>query len=118
MMPANGLPPRPSSLRACKTEADAPLPEALAVGALFQMLMSTRWQTMAQRNPTVPRYSTPALPICSTVNRAVNGPTNAPNVPPAAMKPNNRLVCSRSNISSRKLQNTDTSIRLRTLIHT
>ena len=72
----------------------------------------------APTKPAVPRYSTPALPTSSTIRRVVSGPTSAPSVPPAAMKPNSRRTCSLENISSRKLQNTDTRIRFSTLMQT
>ena len=73
---------------------------------------------MAATNMLAPRYSTPELPMLLTNRLVSRGPTNAPAVPPAAMRPNRRLVCSLVRISSMKLQNTETSSRFMTLIPT
>ena len=56
------------------------------------MRMRNRWQRMAATKPPVATYSTPALPMVVTVRPATAGPTNAPAVPPAAMKPNRRFA--------------------------
>ena len=49
-------------------------------------------------------------------NAAVNtGPMSAPVVPPAAMNPNNRFACAELNVSTIKLQNTETMNKLNTL---
>ena len=65
-----------------------------------------------------PRYRTPALPMLLTNIAVAPGPSSAPSVPPAAMKPNSRLDCSLERISSMKLQNIDTSSRFMTLMAT
>ena len=81
-MPANGLPPRPASLR-----WPAVVPPRRA-----NTRTRNRWQRMAATKPPVATYSTPALPMVVTVRPATAGPTNAPAVPPAAMKPNRRFA--------------------------
>ena len=53
-----------------------------------------------------------------TNSAAAPGPSNAPSVPPAAMKPNKRFACSLERISSMKLQNTEISSRFTTLMAT
>ena len=53
-------------------------------------------------------------PRCSTSAEVSDDPTIPPMVPPAAMKPNSRRLCSLLNTSARKPQNTDTTKRLKT----
>src|SRR5450756_2548375 len=48
----------------------------------------------------------------------MTGPSSAPAVPPAPMKPNSRLPCSASNRSAMNDQNTATANRLNTLTQT
>ena len=48
----------------------------------------------------------------------MHGSDQRAGVPPAAMKPNSRLVCSLGRNSSMKLQNTETSNRFMTLMPT
>src|ERR1051325_10684975 len=48
----------------------------------------------------------------------MTGPSSAPAVPPAPMKPNRRLPCSASNRSAMNDQNTAMANRLNTLTHT
>ncbi len=58
----------------------------------------------------------PAGPIEGASIAVSSGPASAPMLPPAAMNPNSRRACSLRNISAMKLQNTDTTNRLKTLI--
>ena len=46
------------------------------------------------RYMAAPKYSTPELPIDLTNSAVSMGPKKAPAVPPAAMNPISRLVCS------------------------
>jgi hypothetical protein len=48
----------------------------------------------------------------------MTGPSNAPAVPPAPIKPNSRLPCSAVNRSAMNDQNTATANRLNTLTQT
>ena len=54
-------------------------------------------------------------PIRGARSAVTAGPTSAPALPPAAMKPNSRRACSSRQTSAMKLQNTDTTKRLKTL---
>src|SRR5258705_231166 len=54
-------------------------------------------------------------PIRGARSAVTVGPTSAPALPPAAMKPNSRRACSSRHTSAMKLQNTDTTKRLKTL---
>ncbi len=56
-----------------------------------------------------------AGPIAGASVAVMIGPTSAPALPPAEMKPYSRRACSLRNRSAMKLQNTDTTNRLNTL---
>ena len=62
---------------------------------------------------TSSRFAGPSGSTSSVVSK---GPQMAPAVPPAAMKPNSRRACRLVKMSVMKLQKTDTTNRLKTLV--
>ena len=58
------------------------------------------------------------MPIAGASHAVSPGPTIAPRLPPAEMKPKSRRAASVANTSAMKLQNTDTTNRLNTLTQT
>ena len=79
--PAKTLPPRGRSSTAA------------APGRSFQIVSKKRWHTMAATNSAAPRNRMPLSPMAPTLRSEINGPANAPALPPAAMTPNSRFVC-------------------------
>src|SRR5690606_9567339 len=109
-MPPNALPPK-----GLEASGEGPLPP---VECCNDHRRSRRTQETEKASRAADKSSRFSKPIGTTRTLVITGPTNAPVLPPAEMIPNSRRLCSVDQMSAMKLQNTDTTNRLKTLNQT
>src|SRR5882724_8967078 len=105
MNPENMLPPMRRASRCC------PLPRATQCSSRYTQNTTSSRNTIATSSKLVgPNFTEKPM--------VIKGPSRPPAVPPAPMKPNNRLPCSLVKTSAINDQNTATAKKLKTLTQT
>ena len=83
-----------------------------------ERLAKSRQVSAASETIAAATANNKAIPMYLTNKLANPDPATAPAVPPSAITPNSRCDCCTLKMSAMKLQKTDTTKRLNTLIHT